>query len=73
MNPSPKQNTNRPRARRLVDIFSSIERGAPRGFVHISEVLPNVIRQLEKDYGQGLSRSQTKQNKVEESSGELTN
>ncbi len=72
MKPPPKQNVNRPRARRLVDIFSSLERGTPRGFTHIGEILPTVLRQLERNLERGLGRSQTKQNKVEESGEELT-
>jgi len=70
MEPTPK--VERPRARRLVDIFSSIERDAPRGFVHIREVLPTVFQRIIRAIEERETQSQTKQNKVEESGGELT-
>lgn len=60
MKSTPKRSVSKVRARRLSDIFSTLERGAPRGFFHISEVLPAVIRQLERDFEQGVRGSQTK-------------
>ncbi len=65
-------NNIRPRARRLVDIFSSVERGAPRGFVHIGEVLPTVFQRIIRAIEERENQSQTKENKVEESGEELT-
>ncbi len=46
MKPSPKQNGDRPRAERLEDIFTRIERGTPRGFTHIKDVLPAVFQRI---------------------------
>ena len=51
---------SRPRARRLEDIFADIERGAPRGFTHIGEILPTVFKQIIRAIEERDSRSQAK-------------
>jgi len=59
--PTSKRNPSRVRARKLSDIFSGLERGTPRGFTRVGEILPTVLKQIEKAIEERSIYSQTTQ------------